>query len=234
MESVLPLKRNKTVHGVVGKYTLYFCKSRYMTNKTNGHFLFVCLKSLNSPSPQEDILIPHFPSLGRSLRPIFRLGTCTRLKLEFTVYAGLMMFNHLTVHDFVEKILESWIGVTQVTDFVLKLQIVFRKWSFPERWYLQIIRQQKIRWYLLLLFFLFAFKMSVAEWTLWLHVHETRNLHNNLCVCVRAFVRVRAYVCRGCCSINERSKTDTGEWAVPLRLWRCKIIWFESQHNKTN
>ena len=37
------------------------------------------------------------------VRPIFRMATRSRLKLDFTVYAGLTMFNHLTVQDFGEK-----------------------------------------------------------------------------------------------------------------------------------
>ena len=52
----------------------------------------------------------------------------------------------------------------------------------------------------------------------------TRNLHENMCVCVCVCVCMRAYVCRGCCNINERFKTDTGEWVVGSRLWCCKIV----------
>ena len=48
--------------------------------------------------------------------------------------------------------------------------------------------------------------------------------HACVCACVR----------RGCCNINERSKIDTGKWVVASRLWCCKIVWFESQHDKTN
>ena len=60
------------------------------------------------------------------------------------------------------------------------------------------------------------------------NLHETRKLHQNMCVCVRA------YVCRGCCNINARIKIDTREWVVGSRLWCYKIVCFESQHDKTN
>ena len=42
---------------------------------------------------------------------VFRLATRTLLKLEFTVYAGLTIFNHLTVPDFVEKMKKMKIGI---------------------------------------------------------------------------------------------------------------------------
>ena len=57
-----------------------------------------------------------------------------------------------------------------------------------------------------------------SSFTRLLHLHETRNVHENLslslslsvCVCVRALVRacVRAYVCKGCCNMNlERGRS---------------------------
>ena len=58
------------------------------------------------------------------------------------------------------------------------------------------------------------------------NMHEMKNLHENLCVCVCGCMRVcvRAYVCRGCYDINEKIKIDTEDWAVGSRLWRCKIV----------
>ena len=32
-------------------------------------------------------------------------------------------------------------------------------------------------------------------------------------ICVCACVCVRAYVCKGCCNINERIKIDNGGWS---------------------
>ena len=54
-------------------------------------------------------------------------------------------------------------------------------------------------------FFFFFFLLSKCQLrsscTHLLHLHETRNVHENLSVCVCACVRM--YVYKGCCNIND-------------------------------
>ena len=51
-------------------------------------------------------------------------------------------------------------------------------------------------------FFFFLSKCQLrSSCTRLLHLHETRNVHENLSVCV--CVCVRAYVYKGCCNIND-------------------------------
>ena len=80
-------------------------------------------------------------------------------------------------------------------------------------------------------FIIFCFLLSKCQlrdrFTRLLHLHEKFAREY---VCVRACVRVctcvcmHAYVCRGCCNINERIKIDTREWVVGSRLWCLKIV----------
>ena len=128
--------------------------------------------------------------------------------------------------------------VNQVTDFVLKLQYVF--------WIVVISETvmsadhktkrklyKKIRGFFFFFFFFLLSKCQLrSSCTRLLHLHETRNVHENLSVCVRVRACVRAYEYKGCCNINDTGAGRSGREITAKS--DAKMVWFEPQYDKTN
>ena len=89
---------------------------------------------------------------------------------------------------------------------------------------------KQIHWSVILIIFCFCSQNVSSGKCLLICCISTRREFAQEYVC--ACMCVRTYVCRGCCNINDRIKIDTEEWVDGSRLWRCKIVWFESQHDK--
>ena len=143
--------------------------------------------------------------------------------------------------------------VNQITDFVLKLQYVFLIVVISETVMSTDHKTQKesytrrsadffffffFFWFNLFFVFIFFiylfifFLLSKCQLhnscTRLLHLHEARNVLEDLSACVC----VRAYVYKGCCNINDTGAGRSGR--VITAKSDAKIVWFEPQHDKTN
>ena len=118
--------------------------------------------------------------------------------------------------------------VYQVTYFVLKLQYVFRKVVISETMMSTDHKTQKESYtrrsaYVLFFYFLLSKCQLRSSCIRLLHLHETRNVHENLSLSLCVCVCVCAYVYKGCCNINDTEAGRLGREITAVEKLRRKV-----------